>query len=341
MDDEAPAKRTKQPSIEIKVDQVRELADFLYIGSHRGRMRVALVHPAEDMNENAANALLKGLEEPPASAMFILVSHRPAQLLPTIRSRCVSVPVGIPAREAALAWLEAQGLKEAERWLAYAGGAPLRAVEYAARGKVALGPDRRARRPGAARGIPAENRPRPRAPRVRPARQVPDFDRPGGAAESTGLARFRAENGRGPAALPPPVEPPALFRRDAGGGAYGVRPDLGLWRSVRLTRAWSSDVTCMVARAASKRRFGTHSTFIAAGVKVAAASSGSFSWCLSPVRASCQYMGISVGEGEGDRLQRAQVLIRLVRQQPAMRLRHGLRQRDEHAVDHRNPTSAQ
>jgi DNA polymerase-3 subunit delta' len=140
MDDEAPAKRTKQPSIEIKVDQVRELADFLYIGSHRGRMRVALVHPAEDMNENAANALLKGLEEPPAGAMFLLVSHRPAQLLPTIRSRCVSVPVGIPPREAALAWLQAQGLKEADRWLAYAGGAPLRAVEYAARGKVALVP---------------------------------------------------------------------------------------------------------------------------------------------------------------------------------------------------------
>jgi DNA polymerase-3 subunit delta' len=140
MDDGAPAKRTKQPSIEIKVDQVRELADFLYIGSHRGRMRVALVHPAEDMNENAANALLKGLEEPPAGAMFLLVSHRPAQLLPTIRSRCVSVPVGLPPREAALAWLEAQGLTEAERWLAYAGGAPLRAVEYAARGKVALVP---------------------------------------------------------------------------------------------------------------------------------------------------------------------------------------------------------
>ena len=140
MDDEAPAKRSKQPSIEIKVDQVRELADFLYIGSHRGRMRVALVHPAEDMNENSANALLKGLEEPPAGAMFLLVSHRPAQLLPTIRSRCVSIPVGIPRREAALAWLEAQALKDAERWLAYAGGAPLRAVDYAARGRVALVP---------------------------------------------------------------------------------------------------------------------------------------------------------------------------------------------------------
>ena len=127
---EAPARRAK-PSDEIKIDQVRELADFLYVRSSRGGMRVALVHPAEDMNENAANALLKGLEEPPAGAMFILVSHRPAQLLPTIRSRCVSIPVPIPPREAALAWLKSQNIKDAERWLAYAGGAPLRAVDYA------------------------------------------------------------------------------------------------------------------------------------------------------------------------------------------------------------------
>jgi len=140
VDEDAPAKRAKQPSIEIKVDQVRELAHFLYIRSHRGALRVALVHPAEDMNENAANALLKGLEEPPAAAVFILVSHRPAQLLPTIRSRCVAFPVGIPPREAALAWLSAQGLVDAPRWLAYAGGAPLRAFDYAARGRVDLVP---------------------------------------------------------------------------------------------------------------------------------------------------------------------------------------------------------
>jgi len=135
-DDEAPAaKRSKQPSIEIKIDQVRELADFLYVRSHRGAMRVALVHPAEDMNESASNALLKGLEEPPAGAMFILVSHRPAQLLPTIRSRCVALPVPIPPRDAALKWLSGQGIKDAERWLAYAGGAPLRALDYAAEGE--------------------------------------------------------------------------------------------------------------------------------------------------------------------------------------------------------------
>jgi DNA polymerase III subunit delta' len=134
------AEKPEKPSLVIKVEQVRELADFLYIGSHRGRLRVALVHPAEDMNENAANAILKGLEEPPLGAVFILVSHRPAQLLPTIRSRCVAVPVPLPPREAALQWLAAQGAKEPERWLAYAGGAPLRALEHAAHGTVSLTP---------------------------------------------------------------------------------------------------------------------------------------------------------------------------------------------------------
>jgi DNA polymerase-3 subunit delta' len=134
VDDEAPATETAKkgkPSQIIKVEQIRELADFLNVGSHRGRRRVALVHPAEEMNANAANALLKGLEEPPGGAMFVLIAHRPARLLPTIRSRCVAIPVGIPNREVALQWLAAEGVKDAARWLAYAGGAPLRAAAYA------------------------------------------------------------------------------------------------------------------------------------------------------------------------------------------------------------------
>ncbi len=132
--EEGPARKGK-PSLEIKIDQVRELADFLNVGSHRGGRRLALVHPAEDMNANSANALLKGLEEPPPGAFFLLVSHRPARLLPTIRSRCVAVPVPVPAREATLEWLGSHKVKNAERWLAYAGGAPLRALDYAAAGE--------------------------------------------------------------------------------------------------------------------------------------------------------------------------------------------------------------
>src|SRR5207237_8589783 len=81
---------------------------------------------------NAANALLKSLEEPPAGAMFILVSHRPARLLPTVRSRCVAIPVPVPPREAALAWLASQKVQRAARWPAFAGGAPLQALDYSA-----------------------------------------------------------------------------------------------------------------------------------------------------------------------------------------------------------------
>jgi len=131
-DEDAPAvSKTQKPSTEIKIDQVRSLDGFLNLRSHRGRQRVVLVHPAEDMNLNAANALLKGLEEPQAQAHFILVSHRPARLLPTIRSRCVALPVVLPDLVAAGAWLKAQEASDWEAWLAFAGGAPLRALEYA------------------------------------------------------------------------------------------------------------------------------------------------------------------------------------------------------------------
>jgi len=129
--DEEPAKEKRKPSIQIRIEQTRGLADFLNLASHRGGRRIAIVHPAEDMNSATANSLLKGLEEPPAGAMFILVSHRPASLLPTIRSRCVPVPVPLPEPKAAAAWLASQGVGKPERWLAFAGGAPLRALEYA------------------------------------------------------------------------------------------------------------------------------------------------------------------------------------------------------------------
>jgi DNA polymerase-3 subunit delta' len=134
----APPARGAKPSIEIKVDQIRALDDFLNLKSHRGGSRVALIHPAEAMNPNASNALLKGLEEPPGRAMFILVSHRPARLLATIRSRCVALPVPVPDAAVSLAWLESQGTRDAASWLAFASGSPLRALEHARESGAAL-----------------------------------------------------------------------------------------------------------------------------------------------------------------------------------------------------------
>jgi DNA polymerase-3 subunit delta' len=80
--------RTGKPQTELPVDEIRRLSGFFGMTSGAGGWRVAIVDPADDMNENAANALLKQLEEPPEQAMLLLLSHRPGRLLPTIRSRC-------------------------------------------------------------------------------------------------------------------------------------------------------------------------------------------------------------------------------------------------------------
>ncbi|WP_185982544.1 DNA polymerase III subunit delta' [Aureimonas mangrovi] len=72
---------------QITVDEVRRLNHFFQTTAG-GRWRIAIIDPAEDMNRNAANALLKILEEPPARCVFLIVNHLPGRLLPTIRSRC-------------------------------------------------------------------------------------------------------------------------------------------------------------------------------------------------------------------------------------------------------------
>ena len=72
----------------IRVDEVRHLKTFFSLSVSDGGGRVAIIDCAEDMNINAANALLKTLEEPPKNTIFLLVSHNPQSLLPTIKSRC-------------------------------------------------------------------------------------------------------------------------------------------------------------------------------------------------------------------------------------------------------------
>lgn len=75
----------------LSVDVVRRLAGFFGMTSGAGGFRVAIIDTADDMNDNAANALLKMLEEPPTHAMLIVLSNVPGRLLPTIRSRCQKV----------------------------------------------------------------------------------------------------------------------------------------------------------------------------------------------------------------------------------------------------------
>lgn len=72
----------------ITVDQVRGIAEFLHLTAGEGGWRIVIVDSVDDLNVSAANALLKILEEPPARALLLLISHAPGALLPTIRSRC-------------------------------------------------------------------------------------------------------------------------------------------------------------------------------------------------------------------------------------------------------------
>ncbi|MFL9925995.1 DNA polymerase III subunit delta' [Herbaspirillum lusitanum] len=125
------AKSTRAPSKEIKIDQIRALADFMNVSTHRSGLRVVMLYPAEALNTASANALLKTLEEPPPGTMFLLLSNRLDRLLPTILSRCRKFALPMPSHEAGLAWLQQQGVKDADAWLAEQGGAPLAALEAA------------------------------------------------------------------------------------------------------------------------------------------------------------------------------------------------------------------
>ena len=82
---------------EIVVEDTREVAAFFRLTAAEEGWRVVIVDGAEEMNRNAANAVLKILEEPPARALLLLVSHSPGQLLPTIRSRCRRLSLAPPA----------------------------------------------------------------------------------------------------------------------------------------------------------------------------------------------------------------------------------------------------
>jgi len=131
----------KKPSKQISVDQVRGLADFVGMSAHQGGRRLVVIHPADAMNTNAANALLKSLEEPPQGVLFILVSNKPQQLLPTILSRCLIFAVSAPDAGSAERWLKERGVKAPANALAASGYAPL----YAAQLDQQLGSEERSK----------------------------------------------------------------------------------------------------------------------------------------------------------------------------------------------------
>ena len=124
----------RKPSRQIRIDEVRALIDWSSKTPSRGRGKVAVLHPATALNPQAANALLKTLEEPPASTRLVLTAGDPASLLPTVRSRCQWLRLSEPDAEEAVAWLEAQGVAQAQVLLAACNGRPLDALALAQAG---------------------------------------------------------------------------------------------------------------------------------------------------------------------------------------------------------------
>lgn len=134
VDEDAPIDadaKDKKKSKEIKVEQIRNIAGFMTLSTHRDGFRVLLIHPAETLNANAANSLLKTLEEPPPRTLILLVTDQVGRLIATIKSRCQRIMVPAPDEATALAWLRRQGVADAELALGQAGGAPLDAVAFA------------------------------------------------------------------------------------------------------------------------------------------------------------------------------------------------------------------
>jgi DNA polymerase-3 subunit delta' len=124
----------RKPSKDIRVEAVRAAIVFATTTSARGRGKVVVIHPAERMNDIAASAFLKTLEEPAGQTRFLLCSSAPDRLLPTIRSRCQHIVLPIPPARLAEAWLVGRGVAQPAVLLAASGGQPQEALARAAQG---------------------------------------------------------------------------------------------------------------------------------------------------------------------------------------------------------------
>jgi len=124
----------------IGIEQVRALVAELNLTSFAGRGKVAVIEPANDMTVNAANSLLKTLEEPPGDTLLVLIADRVGKIHATVFSRCQRIDVAVPAESLALQWLDQ--LQPGAAWidaLRMSGGAPLAAIEALARLETSAG----------------------------------------------------------------------------------------------------------------------------------------------------------------------------------------------------------
>lgn len=122
----------------IPVDEIRNVIQWSVLSSQLNGKKVILIEPAEAMNQNAANSLLKTLEEPVPDTIILMVSHKKQSLLPTIKSRCQCIDIAVPESATVQSWLELKGVKDAHLMLSLASGAPLRALSLSRSDKLEL-----------------------------------------------------------------------------------------------------------------------------------------------------------------------------------------------------------
>ncbi len=121
----------EEKSTVVKVDQIRQLNEYISKSSQQGGYKIAIICPAEAMNHNAANALLKSLEEPSQKSLILLIVDQPGRMLATIRSRCQVIDFPMPNHRQSLDWLMLALPNSSlhEDLLELAAGSPIKAYE--------------------------------------------------------------------------------------------------------------------------------------------------------------------------------------------------------------------
>lgn len=131
-----PDEKSKKISKNIKIEQIRKLIHEVGLTARYDALKIAVIYPAERMNQASANALLKTLEEPARGVLLLLATHNKGRIPVTIRSRCQSIAINLPADEQARAWLAEQGLADEDicDYLDYASGDPVLALRLREQG---------------------------------------------------------------------------------------------------------------------------------------------------------------------------------------------------------------
>jgi DNA polymerase-3 subunit delta' len=126
--------KTEKLNRDINIEQIRDLNERLALSSHYGQPKVAVIDPADALNQNSVNALLKTIEEPPADSYLLLISERPQALTATLRSRCQRLRFAIPTSTQSVEWLGTD--KAVTLALQHSYGAPLKARALMDSGKL-------------------------------------------------------------------------------------------------------------------------------------------------------------------------------------------------------------